>query len=251
MALEYRAQLKVPISYTFIGPQAGYNTYNQIAAGGSSGYVGGLPVIFAALEEFYVVSSGFGGQFIITTTVFTEYTQYDILYTGLTVDPTTVIIQPYNTSDDIQACGLSDDIGQTATAAFISTDICEDLDLCPTCPPSVNPEDATDCLTCYQETTPFCSDDIEVLGLEADTEYNFKIVDQATGNVYTYTTDTDQYGAALLVTDDFPRALFSPYNGPFTITITDVDLNPVTLTYGYVNYSCIELTIVKTNDYTP
>lgn len=114
------------------------------------------------------------------------------------------------------------------------------------CPPSVNPEDATDCPSCYDQSIAFCDSVIEILGLDASTEYDFKITDQATGKVYNYTATTDGFGEADLLTADFPTGLFTPYNGAFTISIFDVDGNPVILTYGYVNYSCIELTVTNT-----
>jgi hypothetical protein len=98
---------------------------------------------------------------------------------------------------------------------------------------------------------PFCDTPITILGLTASTEYDFKIQDQATGRIYTYTTTTDINGEADLTVSDFPTGLFTPYNGPFTITIFDTNGDPVVLTYGYVNYSCLDITITNSTDYTP
>ena len=123
--------------------------------------------------------------------------------------------------------------------------------VCPECPPSVNPEDATDCPTCYQDEVPFCDTPITILGLEDSTQYNFSIKDNLTGKIYTYTATTDSNGEADITVSDFPTGLFTPYNGPFTITIFDANGDPVVLTYGYVNYSCVEVTITNSTDYTP
>lgn len=119
---------------------------------------------------------------------------------------------------------------------------------CPECPPSVNPEDATDCLSCYQQEANFCETPITILGLSDNTDYTLNILDNVSGKTYTYDVTTDGNGEADIDTADFPTGLFSPYNSPFTITIKDTNGNDVVLTYGYVNYSCIDLTII--NSYT-
>ena len=116
---------------------------------------------------------------------------------------------------------------------------------CPDCPPSVNPEDATDCLSCYEQYAVNCATPITIQGLDASTEYVITISDNVSGKNYTYTTTTDTNGEADINTADFPTGLFSPYNSPFTLTITENGV-PVTLTYGYVNYSCISLNITNT-----
>ncbi len=226
-----------------------YYNANQIT-GGAGGPVAGVLNVLDILEESYASNLGLGGSFSITETVGPIVTTYNITYSGLTVDPATTIDINYGVPNEIVNFTL-----QSPQYAYggrwISAEACIDEDACPECPPSVNPEDAEDCLTCYNDEVEFCADDISVPGLESNTEYNFKIVDNSTGNVYTYTATSDNYGAADLVTEDFPRGLFTPYNGPFTITITDINGDPVTLTYGYVNYSCISVTITKSNDYTP
>lgn len=116
---------------------------------------------------------------------------------------------------------------------------------CPDCPPSVNPEDATDCLSCYEQYAVNCETPITIQGLDASTEYVITISDNVSGKNYSYTTTTDTNGEADIDTADFPTGLFSPYNSPFTLTITENGV-PVTLTYGYVNYSCISLNITNT-----
>ncbi len=116
---------------------------------------------------------------------------------------------------------------------------------CPECPPSVNPEDATDCLSCYEQYAVNCATPITIQGLDASTEYVITISDNVSGKNYSYTTTTDTNGEADIDTADFPTGLFSPYNSPFTLTITENGV-PVTLTYGYVNYSCISLNITNT-----
>lgn len=110
------------------------------------------------------------------------------------------------------------------------------------CPPSVNPEDAADCLSCYQQTISTCPDEIVIEGLDTDTEYVFTVTDNVSGKKYTYSVTSDGFGDGTIDTTAFPAGLFTPYNSPMTLTITE-NGSPVTLTYGYVNYSCIELVI--------
>jgi hypothetical protein len=131
------------------------------------------------------------------------------------------------------------------TASVITIYWGQNCPACPECPPSVNPEDATDCLSCYQQEADFCETPITILGLSDNTNYTLNILDSQSGKTYTYSVTTDGNGEADIDTGDFPTGLFSPYNSPFTITIKDTNGNPVVLTYGYVNYSCIDLTIIN------
>ncbi len=117
---------------------------------------------------------------------------------------------------------------------------------CPPCPPSVNPEDATDCLSCYPLEIEFCDSTFDIEGLEADTEYTIKITDNVSNKTYDYVGVTDQYGIIEITTADYPSGVFTPYNSPLSISILDVNGDPVVLTYGYVNYSCLELNVSNT-----
>jgi hypothetical protein len=173
-----------------------------------------------------------GGDFTWTTTTVGGNYQIDITYTGLTSDPAD---DP--ATGELASLALVADDGNFYTAAITA--------VCPECPPSVNPEDATDCLSCYQQEADFCDTPITILGLSDNTNYTLNILDSQSGKTYTYSVTTDGNGEADIDTADFPTGLFSPYNSPFTITIKDTNGNPVVLTYGYVNYSCIDLTIIN------
>lgn len=242
MALSYVANLKVPVASTWAN--GGSFNLKQTAFGSTSG----LASLAAILLDAKTLYEGYyGGTFSYTQTVNGSFIDIAITFTGLTTDPAS---DPTNGYDIVSLTFIDDGSGYYS-GAFLSTTICEDNDLCPTCPPSVNPDDATDCPDCYSDEVPFCDTPISILGLADSTQYTFSIIDQATGRTYTYTTTTDGNGQADLATADFPTGLFTPYNGPFTITINDTNGDPVVLTYGYVNYSCVEVTITNSTDYTP
>lgn len=212
---------------------------------------GGIVALLNAIKPAY--EGLYGGTLSWVITNDGTYDIYTITWTGLTTDPaTTPSPQDLLFRGNPVTVIYADDItGEGGAFQWVYQELCEDAGECPTCPPSVNPDDATDCADCYSDEVPFCDTPISVLGLEASTEYDFKIQDQATGRIYTYTTTTDLNGEAELTVSDFPTGLFTPYNGPFTITIYDTSGNPVVLTYGYVNYSCLDITITNSTDYTP
>ncbi len=242
MALAYSAILRVPIAYT--STSLSFANFYEFASGAGSGevsVVAVLGVIKTSLESSY------GGTFSWVVTTDATFTYYTMAWTGLSSDPAL----DNNTGNPVSMYIYDFDGGGQASTAFFSNEQCEATGSCRTCPPSVNPEDATDCPTCYPMEIAFCDASIDILGLEDSTEYDFEIVDQATGRVYTYTTTTDVFGGAEIITADFPTGLFTPYNGAFTISVFDTNGDPVTLTYGYVNYACIELTVNNQTDYTP
>ena len=242
MALSYVCNLKVPVASTW----AVSNSFNlQQTQSGGTGPFASLALLLADAKSLY--ESLWGGTLSYTQTVNGSFIDIAITYTGLATDPTTDAVNGY----DLVSFSAIDDASTFFSAAWLSTTICEDNGLCPTCPPSVNPDDATDCPDCYSDEVPFCDTPISILGLADSTQYTFSIIDQATGMTYTYTATTDANGQADLATADFPTGLFTPYNGPFTITINDANGDPVVLTYGYVNYSCVEVTITNSTDYTP
>ena len=242
MALSYVANLKVPVASTWAA--SSYFSLQQIVSW-NAGPFASFAAMIADAKAYY--ENIWGGTFDYTSTVNGSFNDIAITYTGLTTDPSTDAGNGY----DIVSLALIDDDGTFYSGAFLSTTLCEDNGLCPQCPPSVNPDDATDCPDCYSDEVPFCDTPISILGLADSTQYTFSIIDQATGRTYTYTTTTDSNGQADLATADFPTGLFTPYNGPFTITINDANGDPVVLTYGYVNYSCVEVTITNSTDYTP
>ena len=236
MALSYSAVLRVPIARVFTSID--YLQFWEFTSGTSSAFAT-IPQVLADAKT--LLEGLFGGTFSWITSSDVTNNIYTISWSGLTSDP--ALDTNYG---NITALYYLDSFGDNGSAQFISNTLCEDTGNCPECPPSVNPEDATDCPSCYDQSISFCDSVIEILGLDADTEYDFKITDQATGKVYNYTATTDGFGEADLLTADFPTGLFTPYNGAFTISIFDVDGDPVILTYGYVNYSCIELTVTNT-----
>lgn len=243
MALSYSAILRVPQAYTFTNLDRA--DFWEFQSGGTSG----LASIVAVLnDEKSLLEGYYGGTFSWVASSDATYDIYTISWTGLSADPATdpdiLTSQILGNPTCLFISGF--DASLVVSTSFFSTEQCEATGSCEVCPPSVNPDDATDCPSCYDQSIAFCDSVIEILGLDADTEYDFKITDQATGKVYNYTATTDVFGEADLLTADFPTGLFTPYNGAFTISIFDVDGNPVILTYGYVNYSCIELTVTNT-----
>lgn len=244
MALSYSAILRVPKSYTLttISFVDGYEFVSNSTAGG----VGVLSMLadLKASHEIY-----FGGTYSWVVSSDATYDIYTIAWTGLTRDPATQgnLVDNSILGNPVMIFAYDEtDVTLVFATQYLSTEQCEATGSCTPCPPSVNPEDATDCPSCYDQSIAFCDSVIEILGLDASTEYDFKITDQATGKVYNYTATTDGFGEADLLTADFPTGLFTPYNGAFTISIFDVNGDPVILTYGYVNYSCIELTVTNT-----
>jgi len=249
MALSYSCILRVPLSYSPV------DTNNAIISTQEFGQSGSGPftdIVDALTFEKTFYEGNYGGTYSWVITTDATYTYYTISWTGLTLDPN---IDPaadaFFYGNPVSFLFTDITLGDIFAFAYIYSTICQELGECPECPPSVNPEDATDCPDCFSDEVPFCDTPITVLGLEASTEYDFKIQDQATGRIYTYTTTTDINGEADLTVADFPTGLFTPYNGPFTITIFDTNGDPVVLTYGYVNYSCLEVTITNSTDYTP
>ena len=161
-----------------------------------------------------------------------------VVLTGLTTDPA------LQATGDLASISIQGDSSTFYSASFLSASDCEDLGLCPECPPSVNPEDAQDCLSCYQQTVENCDDEIIIYGLDDTTTYDVTITDNVSGRKYLYSTTSDADGEITITTADFPTGLFSPYNSPLTVTITQSGID-VVLTYGYVNYSCIELNVIN------
>ena len=230
MATSYIANLKVPTSATF--NNGGFVDFRQFDSG-NAGPITGITAILNEVKAIYEVK--YGGTLSWTSQTNGSFVDYSITYEGLTTDPATDSLNGF----DIVMFAVQDDSLEYYSAAWISTNVCEENGLCP---PSVNPEDATDCLSCYQQTISTCPDTIVIEGLDTDTEYVFTVTDNVSGKKYTYAVTSDGFGDGTIDTTAFPAGLFTPYNSPMTLTITE-NGSPVTLTYGYVNYSCIELVI--------
>lgn len=235
MALSYTAVLRVPLTAT-----AGGNFINQFEFTGGGGsevsVVAVLAQVKASCESLY------GGTFSWVITTDATFTYYTISWTGLTSDP--ALDNATGNPTFIYISGF--DLGEQVSTQFLSADLCDAQGNCRPCPPSVNPDDATDCLTCYDKEIEFCDSTFDVEGLEADTEYTIKITDNVSSKTYDYVGTSDQYGIITITTANYPTGVFTPYNSPLTLTILDANGDPVTLTYGYVNYSCIELTTTNT-----
>lgn len=236
MATSYTAVFLVPDNETFANSGSSHIIFYQLNPGSTSGITGTAQEIIEDLFDTLV--GQLGGSYNITTTDLGANTEYMVVYTGLTTDPA------LQATGDLAAIALQADSSTFYSASFLSVSDCEDLGLCPECPPSVNPEDATDCLSCYQQTVENCDTSIIIYGLEDTTDYEVTITDNVSGRKYLHSTTSDSDGEITLDTSDFPTGLFSPYNSPMTLTITE-NGSPVTLTYGYVNYSCIELNVIN------
>jgi hypothetical protein len=187
MALSYTGQFLIPTASTFTGSGI-TGIYYQLSAGNA----GGSQTLQELLGVFKTtLEADWGGTFSwVTTTVGSNY-QIDITYTGLTTDPTTNPL-----IGELSSLALIDDGSSIFMAAMYEP--------CPDCPPSVNPEDATDCLSCYEQYAVNCETPITIQGLDASTEYVITISDNVSGMNYSYTTTTDTNGEADINTADFP-----------------------------------------------
>lgn len=235
MATSYQAVFKVPNAAVFTTVPSGHLVFYQKSTG-STGGSGTVSQVITAVFNGGIVPT-LGGSITITTQASGSDTLYFVNYTGLTTDP---VNDPL--LGDLASISLQDDDANYYSAKFISTEDCVREGLCPDCPPSVNPADAEDCLSCYQQQVDNCAEEIVIYGLNDVTTYTVNITDSQSGKVYTSTKISDVNGEIALDTGDYPAGLFSPYNSPLTLTILQ-NGSPVTLTYGYVNYSCIDILV--------
>ncbi len=242
MALSYSAVLRVPITYTI--SNLGRVDIWEFASGSTSA----LSSIDDVLNSEKALFEGaYGGTFSWITSSDGTYNIYTISWTGLSADPATDPDLITATLLGNPTClYISNDNLEIVSCAFLYSSLCEDTGNCTPCPPSVNPEDATDCLSCYPLEIEFCDSTFDIEGLEADTEYTIKITDNVSNKTYDYVGVTDQYGIIEITTADYPSGVFTPYNSPLSVSILDVNGDPVVLTYGYVNYSCLELNVSNT-----
>jgi hypothetical protein len=235
MALSYSAILRVPIARVFTSID--YLQFWEFTSGTTSAFLT-IPQVLADAKA--LLEALFGGTFSWVTSSDATYNIYTISWAGLTSDPALGVY------GNITAIYYLDILGDNGSAQFISADLCEATGSCTPCPPSVNPDDATDCLSCYPLEIEFCASTFDIEGLEADTEYTIKIKDNVSNKTYDYVATSDQYGIIEITTANYPTGVFTPFNSPLSITILDANGDPVILTYGYVNYSCLELNVTNT-----
>ena len=206
-----------------------------------------LGLLKASHEVYY------GGTFSWIVSSDATYDIYTISWTGLTADPATAppLVGGGILGNPVMIFA-ADEIDPSLVFAtqYIYGSICEDTGNCTPCPPSVNPEDATDCLSCYPLEIEFFDSTFDIEGLEADTEYTIKIKDNVSNKTYDYEDTADQYGIIEIMTSLFPTGVFTPFNSPLSISILDANGAAVVLTYGYVNYSCLELNVTNTTTIT-
>jgi len=237
MALSYSAILRVPLVAT--ASNVTFSFVYEFSGGGGSPYASIVDVLTEIKTN---AESAHGGTFSWVITSDATFTYYTISWAGLTGDP--ALDNTYGNPVFIYIYGF--DGGQEISTGFFSTEQCEDTGNCTPCPPSVNPDDATDCLSCYPLEIEFCASTFDIEGLEADTEYTIKIKDNVSNKTYDYVATSDQYGIIEITTANYPTGVFTPFNSPLSITILDEKGDPVILTYGYVNYSCLELNVTNT-----
>lgn len=237
MALSYSAVLRVPLTAT--ATALDFGLFYEFTSGGGSSYpsvVSVLTVTKASLESSY------GGTFSWVITTDATFTYYTMSWIGLTSDPDL----DNNLGNPVALYIYNFDGNEQVSFQFLSPNLCNAQGNCTPCPPSVNPDDATDCLSCYPLEIEFCDSTFDIEGLEADTEYTIKIRDNVSNKTYDYVATSDQYGIIAITTANYPTGVFTPYNSPLSISILDVNGDPVILTYGYVNYSCLELNVTNT-----
>ena len=236
MALSYSAILRVPQAYTLT--QLSSTILFEFSSGGGTPYAT-IDLLLSSAK--IVFESTNGGTFSWITSSDATYDIYTISWTGLTSDPQT------SPNGNPVAIYYSDELStESGSCQFLYASLCEATGNCTPCPPSVNPDDATDCLSCYPLEIEFCASTFDIEGLEADTEYTIKIKDNVSNKTYDYVATSDQYGIIEITTANYPTGVFTPFNSPLSITILDANGDPVILTYGYVNYSCLELNVTNT-----
>jgi hypothetical protein len=243
MALSYSAVLRVPQAYTVtLIDVADIWEFTAGNSGPSASVVAVLNLQKTLLEGYY------GGTFSWIITSDATYDIYTITWTGLTIDPETTpnLVNALILGNPVCMLILNFDGGEAASTQYVYGELCEDTGNCTPCPPSVNPDDATDCLSCYPLEIEFCDSTFDIEGLEADTEYTIKIKDNVSNKTYDYVATSDEYGIIEITTANYPTGVFTPFNSPLSITILDEKGDPVILTYGYVNYSCLELNVTNT-----
>jgi hypothetical protein len=244
MALSYSAILRVPQSYTLT---TFYYVDGYEFASSTTSSVPDIVTMLGLLKTSH--ETYYGGTFSWVISADATYDIYTISWTGLTVDPE---LAPPLTGGSILGnpvmmfCQDETDPSFVFATQYFSTEQCEATGSCTPCPPSVNPDDATDCLSCYPLEIEFCASTFDIEGLEADTEYTIKIKDNVSNKTYDYVATSDQYGIIEITTANYPTGVFTPFNSPLSITILDANGDPVILTYGYVNYSCLELNVTNT-----
>jgi len=243
MALSYSAILRVPQSNTLTSiNRIDYWEFN----GGNQSAFGNIPDFLTSTKT--LLEGYYGGTFSWVTSSDATYDIYTVSWTGLTIDPATTpnLLTATILGNPVAMIYVDDVTSETGSAQYIYGSICEDTGSCTPCPPSVNPDDATDCLSCYPLEIEFCASTFDIEGLEADTEYTIKIKDNVSNKTYDYVATSDQYGIIEITTANYPTGVFTPFNSPLSITILDEKGDPVILTYGYVNYSCLELNVTNT-----
>ena len=243
MALSYSAILRVP--NTYVASNIDVSDIWEFTAGNT----GPLASVVAVLNSQKSILEGYyGGTFSWVITSDATYDIYTITWTGLTADPATDpnLITTTLLGNPVCFFIFNFDGSETSSTQYFSTEQCEATGSCTPCPPSVNPDDATDCLSCYPLEIEFCDSTFDIEGLEANTEYTIKITDNVSNKTYDYVATSDQYGIIEITTANYPTGVFTPYNSPLSISILDEKGDPVILTYGYVNYSCLELNVTNT-----
>lgn len=247
MALSYSAILRVPQSYILTSLDR--TDIWEFTAGGSSAYAT-IPDFLTNIKLLY--EGYYGGTFSWIISSDATYDIYTISWIGLTADPATApnLIDANVLGNPVANYYIDNVTGEQGGFQILYNSLCEDTGSCTPCPPSVNPDDATDCLSCYPLEIEFCDSTFDIEGLEADTEYTIKITDNVSNKTYDYVAVADQYGIIEITTANYPTGVFTPYNSPLSISILDVNGDPVILTYGYVNYSCLELNVTNTTTIT-
>jgi hypothetical protein len=103
------------------------------------------------------------------------------------------------------------------------------------------------CESCLELNYTVCDEDLTFeVGLTPLAEYTLTIVNENTDQQYVITITADADGSLVWVAEDQPATLHVPYNGPFTLTISDSDGDPVEFTYAYNEYGCIQYSFIPT-----
>ncbi len=101
------------------------------------------------------------------------------------------------------------------------------------------------CETCYQFKLPSCNGKLYIkTGIASFEDYFWKITDKF-GTTYSGENIAAYGGADDLAIDieaaPFPKGMFQPFSGAYTVEIIDVYDQIQTMTFGGKQYNCISL----------
>lgn len=103
------------------------------------------------------------------------------------------------------------------------------------------------CDECYPASYKECEDLTFPVGLTPSTNY-ISILTNHKGQRYNQNVTSDTGGAITIDISKFPEGFFNPYQGFYTLEVTDTAGTTQTLTIAYSAYECVSFDIYSSND---